>query len=222
MASGWRRLAHGWSVACGPGMSAAFVRDFVRPAVRALPSAMARRLGCCRLFLSSGAGSNVTSQWTETEAGLDVSVMTGGCDEHDAVMELLLCFGQALWSKLSDAELRAYWTLLDQEITEEVTGEIDELALDEKRALLAGRRKRLDRYGGASFAGTAAEYVHSLWHDVTIRTGRDYLPAPQLRRRLELLARWFPPDRGYHLFPAKPRGPRQGADVPHRCRVRNI
>jgi hypothetical protein len=35
----------------------------------------------------------------------------------------------------------------------------------------------------------AAEYVHCLWHDVTIRTGEEYLPAPQLRRRLELLAR---------------------------------
>jgi hypothetical protein len=89
-------------------MSAAFVREFVRPAVRALPSTMVRRLG--------------------------------GCDEHDAVMESLLCFGQALWPKLSDAELRAYWTLLDQEISEGITGEIDEQALEQKHALLAGRR----------------------------------------------------------------------------------
>ncbi|MCE5311062.1 MAG: hypothetical protein LLG20_25775 [Acidobacteriales bacterium] len=222
MASGRQRLAHGWSVACGPDVSATLVREFVRPAVRALPSTMARRLGCCRIFLRAAADSSVTSQWTETEVGLDVSVMTGGCDDHDAAMELLLCFGQALWLKLSDAELRAYWNLLDGELTEEITGEIDEQALEEKHALLAGIRRRLGRYGGASFAGTAAEYVHCLWHDVTIRTGRDYLPAPQLRRRLELLARWFPPDRGYRLFPVEQPVRRQGADAPYRCGVRHI
>ncbi|MEN6605432.1 MAG: hypothetical protein ABFD86_23725, partial [Bryobacteraceae bacterium] len=62
-------------------MSATLVREFVRPAVRALPSTMARRLGCCRIFLRAAADSSVTSQWTETEVGLDVSVMTGGCDD---------------------------------------------------------------------------------------------------------------------------------------------
>jgi hypothetical protein len=48
----------------------------------------------------------------------------------------------------------------------------------------------LEQYGVASFAALAAEYVHCLWHDVTIRTGEAYLPAPQLRRRLELTARF--------------------------------
>ena len=83
-------------------------------------------------------------------------------------------------------------------------------ALEEKRGLFekpspANNVKRLRRYGRASFAGTAAEYVHSLWHEVTIRTGPDYLPARPLRRRLDLMARWFPPERGYRLFPAAPR-----------------
>src|ERR1019366_8710520 len=89
-----------------------------------------------------------------------------------------------------------------------ISGEMDEQALDAKRLLLADRAhardpRCLERYGVTSFAATAAEYVHCLWHDVTIRTGEAYLPAPQLRRRLELLARWFPPDRGYALFPAR-------------------
>ena len=66
----------------------------------------------------------------------------------------------------------------------------------------ANSGQRLTRYGRSSFAGTAAEFVHSLWHEVTIRTDPDYLPALALRRRLELMARWFPPDRGYRLFPA--------------------
>jgi hypothetical protein len=47
-----------------------------------------------------------------------------------------------------------------------------------------------------------------LWHDVEVRSGPDYLPAPQLRRRLELLSLWFPFDRGYRLFAACYLGPR--------------
>jgi hypothetical protein len=63
-----------------------------------------------------------------------------------------------------------------------VTGEIDEQALEEKRwllssAVLARSRNRLLRYAGASFASTAAEYVHCLWHDVTVELVRIICPA---------------------------------------------
>ena len=126
-------------------------------------------------------------------------------------MELLVCLGQVLWERLSVAELSAYWTVLRDEIDSGIEGEIDEQALDEKRSLLESRShahsvRHLESYGSSSFAGTAAEYVHCLWHDVSIRSGVDYLPAEPLRRRLELIARWFPPDRVYRLFPpARPR-----------------
>jgi hypothetical protein len=95
---------------------------------------------------------------------------------------------------------------LSAEIEAGVSGEIDEEALAEKRALLGSRvsarsRRRLERYARASFAGTAAEYIHCLWHDVTVRSGPEHLPAPWLRRRLQMLAGWFPPNRGYRLFP---------------------
>jgi hypothetical protein len=198
------RLAHRWTLLRHPGLPHALVREFIRPAVRAVPASMARRLGQCRISLEI-ADSTAASQWTETEAGLEVSVTTAGSEDHDIAMELLLCLGQALWEKLSDGELRECWLVLDQEIRAGISGEIDELALEEKRSLLASRvharsRRQLARYGRAAFAATAAEYVHCLWHEVTARTGPDYLPAPQLRRRLELLAGWFPPDRGYRLF----------------------
>jgi hypothetical protein len=121
-------------------------------------------------------------------------------------MELLLCLGQALWQKLTSEQVKAYWLLLECEFREEVKGEIDEDAVREKRALLAGQisatsERRLERYGWASFAGTAAEYVHCLWHDVEVVSGAEHLPAQQLRRRLDLLANWFPPDRGHKLYP---------------------
>ena len=142
-----------------------------------------------------------------TRGGLEVWVTTAGIEEHDVAMELLLCLGQGLWERLSDGELRAYWMLLCDEISLVIEGEIDEQALEEKRSLFESRFHannvtRLTRYGRASFAGTVAEYVHCLWHEVTVRTGPEHLPAKRLRRRLELLARWFPPDRGHRLFPA--------------------
>ena len=206
MHSGALRLAHRWTLLRHPGLSHALVREFIRPAVHAVPASMARRLGHCRISLDI-ADSTVASQWTETEAGLEVSVITAESEDHDIAMELLLCLGQALWEKLSDGERREYWLVLDQEIRAGISGEIDEQALEEKRSLFESRFhansvERLTRYGRASFAGTAAEYVHCLWHEVTIRTGPDYLPAPRLRRRLELMARWFPPYRGHRLFPA--------------------
>ena len=210
MQSGSSRLAHGWKLLRTASPSEALLREFIRPAVRAVPSSMARRLGSCRIALSAEADPTVASRWTETDAGLEISVVTAGSEDHDIAVELLLCLGQALWEKLSDAEIRAYWLLLDEEIRAGIDGEIDEQALEEKRCLLGSRfharsPRQLARYGCASFAGTAAEYVHCLWHEVTARTGPNYLPAPQLRRRLELLARWFPPDRGFRLFPAASR-----------------
>src|SRR5215470_5959744 len=130
------RLAPRWTLLRGPGLSHALVREFIRPAVRAVPASMARRLGHCRISLEI-ADPTVASQWTETETGLEVSVMTAGSEDHDIAMELLLCLGQALWEKLSDREIREYWLVVDQEIRAGISGEIDEQALEEKRSLLA-------------------------------------------------------------------------------------
>jgi hypothetical protein len=187
--------------------SESLVGEFIRPAVRAVPASLACRLGPCRISLLEQVAAGVTSRWTTTAGALEVSVTTAQSEEHDIAMELLLCLGQALWERLSAAELRAYWTILWNEIHSGIEGEIDEPALEEKRSLFESRShaksaRRLERYGCASFAGTMAEYVHCLWHDVSIRRGANYLAAEPLRRRLELLARWFPPDRGYRLFPA--------------------
>src|ERR1035441_6180905 len=200
-------LAHGWTLVRGPSMSAALVREFIRPAVRAVPTSLARRLGSCRISLPPEVASDVASQWTMANGGLEVTVTTAGVEEHDVAMELLLCLGQGLWETLSDGELRAYWMLLCDEISMGIEGEIDEQALEERRSLFESRShannvNRLTGYARASFAGSVAEYVHCLWHEVTVRTGPDYLPVEPLRRRLEIMARWFPQNRGYRLFPA--------------------
>jgi hypothetical protein len=157
---------------------------------------MAHELGRCRVSVVEDLGRpSLASQWTSTELGLEISLAAAGRSDHDIALELLVCLGQALWERLSCSQLTSYWQLLDDEIGAGTTGEIDEDALKQKRLLLANHNsaasnRRLKRYGAASFAGTVSEYVHSLWHDVTVRTGPAFLPAPQLRRRLEWLACW--------------------------------
>lgn len=199
------RLAHGWELAAAKDTSGSLIRDYIRPAVRAVPSQMARQIGFCRISLVVDLGGpNVASQWTASGPELRISISSSRGSEHDVAMELLLCLGQALWQKLSPDQLRAYWLLLDSEFLSGISGELDEDALREKRALQRGRisatsDRRLEHYGRASFAGTAAEYVHCLWHDVTVVTGPEHLPAQQLWRRLELFSTWFPPDRGHKL-----------------------
>jgi len=172
-----------------------------------IPSEMARQIGTCHMSLVADLGDpDLVSQWTAAPDGVEICVATEGREAHDIAMELLVCLGQALWEKLTPDQLNAYWQLLDAEFQAAVTGEIDDEALAKKRMLLRNRfsarsRGRLQRYGRASFAGTAAEYVHCLWHDVNVVSGVEHLPVLQLQRRLELLARWFPPNAGYRLYP---------------------
>jgi hypothetical protein len=206
---GGARLAHGWQLETAPGLPVELADDFVRPAVRAVPGALATRLKPCRIRLVGALEEpGEASRWVESVEGLEITVGCEGVEAHDVALELLVCLGQALWEALEARQAAAYLLLLCDEIAGSVPGEIDEDALDAKRRLMASRlaarsRRRLADYARASFAATAAEYVHCLWHDVTVRTGSEHLPARYLRRRLELLARWFPPDRGYRLFARK-------------------
>ena len=205
---GSRRLAHGWRLADRTDLSEEIIREFIRPAARAVPRALAARLKRCRIGLPSRLmNAALASQWVEADDNwLEIEVAGEGIDGHDLALELLLCLGQALWEAALPGERETYLTLLRTEIEAGVEGEIDEEAIREKHALFSSQasarsRIRLERYARASFASTVAEYIHCLWHDVTVRRGREHLPVPWLRRRLALFARWFPPDRGQCLFP---------------------
>lgn len=187
-------------------------RDFLGPALDAAPEGLASRLGPCRVLLVSRLGDpEASSRWTRTETGLEVELAVADAGPHDLALELLVCLGQALWESTTPEERAAWLQLLDAEIRGKVCGEIDEETLDEKRRLLGSRAlarspRRLLRYAGVSFAATLAEYVHALWHDVTVRTGPEHLPPEWLRRRLELFERWFPPAPGHDLFPRPAQG----------------
>lgn len=198
-------LAHGWRLDAGTA-SVELVREFVVPAVAAIPAAFAARLGACRIVLAARLGEpSAASRWTRAKQETIIEIAVEGGGHHDAAMELLLCAGQILWETARPAERQGYLKLLAAENEAGVEGEIDEDALREKRRLhlsAASARNlfRLERYARASFAHTAAEYIHGLWHDVTLRAGLGHLPAVWLRRRLKALARWYPPNPGYSLF----------------------
>jgi hypothetical protein len=182
------------------------LRDVIAPALDAVPAGLASRLGPCHVLLVVClADPEATSQWTATGTGLEVEVAVAAADPHDLALEAFVCLGQALWESTTPEERAAWLKLLEAEMRENVTGEIDEEALEEKRRLLGSRTlarspRRLLRYAGVCFASTLAEYIHALWHDVTVRSGPEHLPAEWLRRRLELFERWFPPPAGHRLF----------------------
>jgi len=203
---GGERLPYGWRL-LGSGVAGAeTVRNFLRPALKAAPPEIAARLGFCRVAVRPELqGERVTSAWTRTALGFDIELAAEGIEPHDLALELLRCLGQALWEKLREPERAAWLKLLEAEIAAAVEGEIDEDALERKRALFANREAARDpglllEYAAASFAGTVAEYIHALWHDVTVRAGAERLPAAWLRRRLEFLARRYPPAHGRRLF----------------------
>ena len=201
------RLKHSWNLTVEPGLPGGTVRDFLRPAIRAVPRTLAGRLGPCSIRVAHSLGG-AGSRWTRTPGRVLVEIAARQTGPHDLALELLVCLGQVLWDAALTREREAWLRLLDAEIRAGAAGEIDEDALAAKRVLLSSRTlarssRRLEQYARASFAGTAAEYVHALWHDVSVRTGPEYLPATQLARRLRIMARWFPPDRGQKLFPDK-------------------
>jgi hypothetical protein len=199
-------LRHKWRLVAESHLPAGIVREFIRPAIHAVPRSIARRLPLCVfLLVPSLEEEDIVSRWTETENRLELTVSTEGVDPHDVALELLVCLGQALWERATPAERTGWLQLLGTEVEAGVTGEIDEDGLRAKRELLSSRvaarsMRRLQRYAGVSFASTAAEYIHCMWHDVTVRTGLEHLPAEWLRGRLEFMVRCFPPDRGQRVI----------------------
>jgi len=187
--------------------------DTIESALASIPQSLTARLGTIRFNLDPSLGE-LSSRWTREDDGLRVDLAMEDTSPHDCAIELLTCLGQAVWESASSGAHQTWLQLLRAEIDANVTGEIDEVALIEKglmlsSPLLARSRRHLEKYATAAFAGTLAEYVHSLWHDVTLREGEDYLPAAWLERRFAMLRRWFPAE-----VPGRSRSTR------HACRRR--
>jgi hypothetical protein len=200
------RLAHGWRLSNQAQLPPETVRDFVRGPVRAVPAALAARVGACTIEVQAVLDpAQLSSRSTVARGSLKIELASSGVEPHDLALELLISIARRAWERAIPAEREAWLRLLAAEIDTAVSGEIDDEVLELKRVLLTSRvavcnAAVIEDYAAASFAATLAEYVHCLWHDVTVRDGPAYLLPLVLRRRLELFARWFPPSRGRRVF----------------------
>lgn len=213
------RLAHQWELHSAILLSPAEERNMVREPAQAVPDAIAERIGALRLLLvpyiactkegdfvsfAKPEGEAHTSVWMDVEGSTRVVLACRELDPHDTGFELLACVAELLRPQMTAGEISQFQKLLEDELRQGVTGEIDEDAARAKQALVSrtGRRRshELETYRDVSVVETLAEYMHGLWHDVQIRVGPEHLPLAQLRLRLELLARLFPPNEGYSVF----------------------
>jgi len=213
------RLAHQWEMHSAILLSPAEERNMVREPTQAVPGAIAERIGPLRLLLvpyiactkegdfvsfAKPDGEVHTSVWVDVEGSTRVVLACRELDAHDTGFELLACVAELLRPRLTSGEVSQFQRLLEDEMRQGVTGEIDEEAGRAKEVLAgrSGRRRGHDfeNYRDISLVETVAEYMHGLWHDVQIRVGPEHLPLPQLRLRMELLSRLFPPNEGYSLF----------------------
>lgn len=191
-----------------------------REPVHAVPASIAERIGKLRVLIvpyigcfESGdavcftkpAGETHSAVWVESGGSTNLILACRELDAHDTGFELLASVAQLLHPKLAASELEIYTRLLEEELRQNVRGEIDKEALSAKEAYLnsrgaAHKSEQFTRYRDTSLVSTLAEYMHGLWHDVQIRTGPEHLPVPQLRQRMTALAKMFPPNEGYGLF----------------------
>jgi hypothetical protein len=193
------RLAHGWTLEIRSEDELATASgQLVLEAVRRVPAEFAKRVGRVSVRLvDTLEDSELSSRWSRSTDCLEIDLAAADSTAHDCALECLTCLGQVLWEFTTVTERDEWLRVLNAEFLSGVSGEIDEESLRLKRLLLSSKglarsSRQLSRYAGTAFAGTAAEYVHCLWHDVTLREGPDFLEWHWLRRRLELFDRWFP------------------------------
>ena len=213
-------LAHDWELHSAVLLTPAEDRTMVREPAQAVPDSIAKRLGRLRVLLvpyvactpegdlvafTKPEGETHTSVWAEADSLTRVVLACRELDAHDTGFELLGCIAELLRPRFTGQELGEFERLLEDELRQSFSGEIDEEALAAKKALLEKTAKRrnkeeFEKYRDVSLVETVTEYMHGLWHDVQIRVGPEHLPLPQLRLRMDLLARLFPPNEGYQVF----------------------
>jgi hypothetical protein len=101
----------------------------------------------------------------------------------------------------------AWHSVLREELSAEIHGEVDEKSWHLKQVLLrrpmAARKdgKPFRAYARQSFEDTMTLYLHGICCDIDVETGPRQLPSRYLRKRLEALKTMFPPPEGHAVFP---------------------
>ncbi len=100
-----------------------------------------------------------------------------------------------------------YKSMIREELTASVHGEVDDESWQAKQALLR-RQTNIKRdsplfsdYVRQSFIDTLTLYLHGICCDIDVETGPRQLPSRYLRKRLGLLKALYPPTTGYPVFP---------------------
>ena len=108
------------------------------------------------------------------------------------------------WSTEAAASFR---TLVREELTASVHGEVDDESWQAKQTLLR-RQSNMKResplfadYVRQSFIDTLTLYLHGICCDIDVETGPRQLPSRYLRKRLNLLKELYPAPAGYAVFP---------------------
>ncbi len=109
--------------------------------------------------------------------------------------------------KWSTDAAASYKTMIREELTASVHGEVDDESWQAKQALLrrqtnVNRESPLFRdYVRQSFVDTLTLYLHGICCDIDVETGPRQLPSRYLRKRLNLLKSFYAPPSGYAVFP---------------------
>jgi hypothetical protein len=109
--------------------------------------------------------------------------------------------------KLDPESEGRYASMLREELSNHVHGEVDERSWRLKQGLLRKQSnvrrdtKGFREYARASLTDTLTLYLHGICCDIDVETGPRQLPSRYLRKRLTLLQELFPPPSGYAVFP---------------------
>lgn len=125
-------------------------------------------------------------------------------DYHYRLYHML---AELLSRHMAEDSLSSYFTVLREELSSNVHGEVDEESWHLKQGLLRRQTnvrretKGFREYALQSFVDTLTLYLHGICCDIDVETGPRQLPSRHLRRRLDLLHNLYPPPEGYAVFP---------------------
>ncbi len=108
-------------------------------------------------------------------------------------------------------EFNSYSSMLREELSAGVHGEVDEQSWRMKQGLQRRQKsvrqtKAFSEYARQSMVDTMTLYLHGICCDIDVETGPRQLPSRYLRKRLEVLQSLYPPPEGYAVFPEDVRG----------------
>lgn len=201
------------------------LRHYLQDPIESLPPsirALLPKIGIVLAnYLEKGSGGNGTSV-TETkpaDAKLALSARVESADfitlfftvKDEQIADYHYFFYDEIAAvvshKLPAKAADAWHSLLREELSNEMNGEVDERSWRLKQALLRrptnARRdgKPFRDYARQSFEDTMTLYMHGICCDIDVDTGPRQMPSRCLRKRLMLLKDLFPPPSGRGLFP---------------------